>query len=86
MLKQNLLHKENFCRKMDQLLNIPAGSVKEQQELKALKNWDSLTVLEFIVLADTDYSSDLQPADIASCKTVGDLAQLTFAHSVLNPA
>lgn len=71
---------------MDQLLHLPAGSVKEQQELKGLNNWDSLTILEFIVMADTDYNSDLQPAAIAACKTVDDLAQLTFAHSALSAA
>lgn len=74
---------ENFCRKLERLLNAPADSVKEQQELKALKSWDSLTVLEFIVMADSDYSSDLQPADIAACKTVYDLARLTFSQSAL---
>ena len=79
-------NKEDFCRKLDQLLSIAAGSIKEQQELKTLKNWDSLTVLEFIVMADTDYNSDLQPADIAACKTVDDLARLTFSQSASNAA
>lgn len=71
---------------MDQLLHLPAGSVKMEQELKGLNNWDSLTILEFIVMADTDYSRDLQPAEIAACKTVDDLAQLTLAHSAINAA
>jgi acyl carrier protein len=85
-MQANRFDKEEFCRKMDQLLNISAGSVKEQQELKTLKNWDSLTILEFIVMADTDYGSDLQPVDITACKTLDDLAQLTFSHSALNAA
>ncbi|MDQ2710691.1 MAG: hypothetical protein M3Y24_00400 [Acidobacteriota bacterium] len=66
------------------LLNVSVGSVHGGQELNTLKSWDSLTILEFIVLADTDYSSDVQPAAITNCKSVDDLAQLTFAHSALN--
>ena len=80
------VRKEEFCRKMDRLLNIPAGSVRKNQELKSLKNWDSLTILEFIVMADTDYGIDLQPAAISACETVDDLAQLTLEHSTLDKA
>lgn len=66
---------------MEKLLDIPLGSLEGTCDLKSLKSWDSLTILEFIVLADTDYQSDLQPADITACNTVDDLADLTFAHS-----
>jgi acyl carrier protein len=73
-----------FYRKMEGLLNAQAGSVKGDQELRTLKNWDSLTILEFMVLADNDFKSDVQPADITSCRTVDDLARLTIAHSALS--
>lgn len=66
---------------MEKLLNVPEGSVQGAQPLKSLKSWDSLTILEFIVLADTDYRSDVQPSEIANCKTVEELADLTFARS-----
>ena len=80
------LKANQFYRKMEGLLNAPAGSVKGNPELQTLKHWDSLTILEFIVLADSDFKSDVQPADITSCRTVDDLAQLTIAHSALNNA
>ena len=73
-----------FYRKMEALLNVSPGSIHGSQELSSLKTWDSLTILEFIVLADTDYKSDVQPTDITACKTLEDLAHLTFAHSALN--
>lgn len=72
-----------FYRKMEQLLNAPEGSVKGDQELQTLKNWDSLTILEFMVLADNDFKSDVQPADITKCRTVDDLLRLTIAQSPL---
>ena len=49
---------------MEKLLNVPAGSVQGDRELKTLESWDSLTILEFIVLADTDYESNVEPSDI----------------------
>ncbi len=57
--------KNTFCDKLNSLLNLPAGSIDDQQALKTLKNWDSLTILEFIVMADNDYGRELQPSDIA---------------------
>ncbi len=75
---------DQFYRKMEGLLNVPAGSVKGDQELQALKNWDSLTILEFMVLADNDFKSDVQPAEITDCRTVDDLARLTIANSAFN--
>ena len=74
-------NREEFYRKMDGLLNIAPGSVQGSQTLNSLKSWDSLTILEFIVLADSEYRSDVQAADIAGCKTVDDLASLTFEHA-----
>ena len=86
MQAETPLNTVDFYRKMERLLNVPAGSVKGEQELQTLKSWDSLTILEFIVLADDDFKSEVQPADITNCKTVDDLAQLTFAHSALHHA
>ena len=81
MPSDTLLNKDDFYRKMEGLLNVGDGSVAGHQELKTFQSWDSLTILEFIVMADNDYKSDVQPGDIAGCKTVDDLAQLTFTNS-----
>ena len=78
------MDKNEFYRKMEGLLNVSQGSITGTQQLSSLKSWDSLTILEFIVLADTDYKSDVQPTDITACNTIADLADLTFAHSALN--
>ncbi len=82
MQQDTMLIKDTFYRKMEGLLNMAHGSVQGNQELSTFKNWDSLTILEFIVLADNDYKSDVQPGDIATCKTVDDLAELTFKSGV----
>ena len=70
-----------FYRKLDKLLQLSPGSVQAQSALANFPNWDSLTILEFMVMVDADYSSDVQPADVAACKTVAELAAVTVAHS-----
>lgn len=70
---------EEFYRKLEGLLHAPPNSIQGSAELSKFKAWDSLTILEFMVLIDTDYGSDIQPAQIAECKTVNDLAQLVLA-------
>ena len=72
--------RDAFYRKMGELLNAGVGSLQGSDELKKLKSWDSLAVLEFIVLADEQYGSDVQPAEIAACRTIDDLADLTFRN------
>lgn len=74
-----LSSKPEFYGKMESLLNIPAGSVQGYQSLSTLKSWDSLTILEFIVMADNEYQANLEPSAIAACQTVDDLAELTLS-------
>ena len=81
MPTETALNRQDFYHKMDNLLNVAPGSVQGSQELSSLQSWDSLTILEFIVLADSDYRSDVQASDIAGCKTVDELADLTFANA-----
>jgi acyl carrier protein len=73
--------KQIFYRKLEKLLKVPSGSLKGADTLNSFESWDSLTILEFIALADKDYQCNVQPGDIAACRTVGDLSDLTLAHS-----
>ena len=75
------LSKPEFYLKLDSLLNLPPGSVVGEQSLNELASWDSLAILEFMILASSDYGRDVQPSDIADCETVDDLAQVTTSSA-----
>ncbi len=60
---------------MDALLELPAGSLKGPEYLDELENWNSLAMVEFIALADTN-GAKLSPRQIRDCDTVDQLAQL----------
>ena len=54
----------------------PAGSLTGQETLDSLQGWDSLAVLEFMSMADEKLGIQLDPARLATCSRVSDLAIL----------
>lgn len=67
---------DRFLRSMEKLVNAAPHTIQPDRSLASLANWDSLTILEFMVIADSDYNSEIQPDEVAACKTVDDLAGL----------
>jgi acyl carrier protein len=65
-----------FCLKLDELVETAPGTVKPEQALEDLEAWDSVAVVSFIALADSDYGVNLPAKAIAECITVQDLAHL----------
>lgn len=70
--------KSRFFRDFEKLVSASAGSVRGDQLIHDLKGWDSLAILEFMVLA-SEYGRDVEPAEVARCRTVDDLASLAIA-------
>ena len=77
MTAADLPEQDHFLRDLEKLFVAPAGSLQPAVSLKGLKGWDSLGILEFMVFA-SERGRELQPADLAGCRTVGDLAALVL--------
>jgi len=65
-----------FCLKLDEVLDASPGTVQPGQALDQLEGWDSVAVLAFIAMADTDYGVSVPAKEIPECRTVDDLANL----------
>lgn len=65
-----------FYRQLDELLELPAGSVNGETVLKAVQAWDSVAVISFIAMVDTNYGLTVPAKHIAGCVTARDLADL----------
>jgi acyl carrier protein len=65
-----------FLLQMDEILNLPAGTLRGHEKLEELTNWDSASLITFIALAETNNGVAISPGDIVTCSTVGDLLQL----------
>jgi acyl carrier protein len=74
------MNETDFYLKLDEILELEPGTIRGGEELNGLEAWDSVAVLSFIALADSEYGVALPPKEIAECRTTGDLAQLMARH------
>jgi acyl carrier protein len=65
-----------FLLQMDEILGVSAGTVRADQKLEELENWDSTALISFIVLAETNTNVSISPEQIVTCSTVADLLRL----------
>jgi acyl carrier protein len=65
-----------FYKKLDEILDIPTGTLKGGESLNEFDGWDSMAMLGFIALADEIYGIAIPAKRIPACRTVDDLAGL----------
>jgi acyl carrier protein len=65
-------------RELEDILELEPASIKGDELLQDL-NWDSMTLVMFLAMADEHYSVQLPTQPLAEAKTVADLAALIEA-------
>ncbi len=65
-----------FLLAMDNLLELPENTLHGPEQLDDLENWNSLSMIEYIALADSGKGAKLSPRQIRDCNTIDDLAKL----------
>jgi len=61
---------------MDEILGLPAGTLRGHEKLEELETWDSIALINLIVLAETQSGASLTPDKVATCSTVADVLRL----------
>ena len=74
--------RNEFLLQMDEILDLPAGTLRGDEKLEELPNWDSTSLITFIALAETNNGVRITPGQIVTCTTVADLLQLAQAESI----
>ncbi len=67
---------QQFLDKICDVLELEAGSLKGDEALDSLDNWDSLAVISFIALADEALGVIVDAEKLAHAQTVHDLLDL----------
>jgi len=75
-MPENGTKRKEFLLEMDEILNLPAGTLRGAEKLEDLENWDSTSLITFIAMAETNSGVSLSPDEIVTCSTVGDLLRL----------
>jgi acyl carrier protein len=66
---------QRFFEKLSELL-VREQSLTGWETLSELEGWDSVAVISFMAMADSEFGVTVSPKDIAACKTINDIAAL----------
>ena len=67
---------EAFLTKFAEILDIESSDITMDVPLDSVSDWDSMAVVSFIALADSEYHKSLSGDDINAAETVRDLFKL----------
>jgi acyl carrier protein len=73
--RETMTRKE-FLLEMDEILGQPMGTLRGNEKLDELQNWDSTALISLIVLAETANDAHISPDQVVGCSTVADLLRL----------
>lgn len=65
-----------FLTNLEELFESAPGSLSLDQILTDTGKWDSLNFVSFLALAHSKYGVKVEPTDLRTCQTVGDLLKL----------
>jgi hypothetical protein len=68
--------KEQFLKSIDEIVELPRGTLEGPENLRDLENWTSLAVVSFLALADSNNRVGLSARQIIGCATVSDLLRI----------
>jgi acyl carrier protein len=72
-----IMNLEDFVRKFaDQFEETPNEEFSKDTEFKALDEWDSMSALTIIAMADEEYNVTIKAEDIRNAETINDLADI----------
>jgi acyl carrier protein len=65
-----------FLLEMDQLLELPPGTLRGPEKLEDIEQWNSTALIGLIALADMNNGARISPRQIVNCSTIADLLQV----------
>lgn len=68
--------RQEFLLELDEILEMPAGTLKGPEKLEELEQWNSVALIGFIALADTNNGTRISPRQSVNCATIADLLAL----------
>lgn len=70
------MNAKDFLLALDEMLELDPGTLKGDEALDDLDNWDSLAVISFIALVDEKFGMVVEGQKLAKAKSVADLLAL----------
>ena len=70
------MNKREFLNNLEQVLEVPEGSLKGDESLDGWEKWDSMALISFMAMADAKLGIEITPTMLGKCRTVAELAEL----------
>ena len=70
------MSRHDFFLLIDQILEVPAGTVKGDAPLAAHPQWDSLALLGLIAAVDKNFGLNLPARQLVTARTANEIAAL----------
>lgn len=70
------MDKQSFLVLLDELLELPSGTLRGPEKLDDLESWDSMATVGFIALANEHCDVTLSPRQIAASTSIDELLAL----------
>lgn len=70
------MNKSDFLKQMDEILDLPSGTVKGNEALAEIEGWDSLAVVGFIAVVNQHFGTTLAAKNVQGAKTLPELLSL----------
>jgi len=71
------MDRSQFLILIDELLELEPGTLKGDELLEGLEEWNSLAVVGYMAMVNEHYGLILSSKRLAACTTVNDLIALT---------
>lgn len=68
--------RKEFLSSVDEILELPAGTLNGPEKLEDFHLWDSTAMVTFMALADSNNGARIAPRELGSCETVDDLLRV----------
>lgn len=78
-MKKNLDNEKSFLTYVEKTLELTPGILSNNldEHLEDIEEWDSLAIMSFITLLDSDYQIEIEIDALEDCKNPKDLFKLT---------
>jgi len=70
------MNKVVFLQKLDEVMSLPKGTIKGDEPLDSLNQWDSVALMSFIAMLDEELAIRVTGKQVMQCKTVDELVAI----------
>ena len=72
------MNSSTFYKKLASVLDVEGTRIKDKDELKKFKSWDSLGMMSFVITFQDLTKKKINPVEVSRCKLAEDLKKLVL--------